>query len=206
MKVLIACEYSGIAREAFRRNGHDAWSCDIIPAEDNSPFHIQDDVLGHLYGSYGSGGIFMPWDLIIAHPPCTYLANSGVRWLITKEGYKNENRWPNMISGSMFFKKFQTYHERTGLSICIENPIPHKYAKKYIGEYNQLIQPYQFGHTTSKATCLWLYGLPKLRPTKIIPKEKRTFDIHRMTPGPDRQKNRSRTFSGIAKAMAGQWG
>lgn len=205
MKVLIACEYSGIVREAFRKKGHDAWSCDLLPTEIPGN-HFEGDIIPFLYTEH--------WDLIIAHPPCTYMANSGVRWLWDKDGRRDLSRWGKLTDAMEFFKAFRFEAEK----VAIENPIPHKYARygfssyptwpnaKGIGSYTQIVQPYQFGHTTSKATCLWLYGLPKLEPTKIISKEERTFEIHKMAPGPDRQKNRSRTFQGIADAMANQWG
>ncbi len=198
MKILIACEFSGIVREAFRKKGHDVWSCDLLPSEDDTEYHIQGDVIEHLK----EWTLF--YDMIIAHPPCTYIANSGVRWLYNKDGSKNWDRWRKMDDASNFFAKVQLHQVmRQRIKLCIENPIIHKHAG--LSKYTQLIQPYQFGHTTSKATCLWLYGLPKLEPTNIIPKEERTFDIHKMAPGPNRQKDRSRTFQGIADAMAEQW-
>lgn len=214
MKVLIACEFSGIVREAFRKMGHDAWSCDLLPTEIPGQ-HIQGDVIDSLIEGPRGG----KWDLVIAHPPCTYLSNSGVRWLYKSNGDRNHERWEKLISATRFFRRIQaTYNSGFTERLCIENPIPHKYARngftfgKFnalyngIGEYSQIIQPYQFGHTTSKATCLWLYGLSELAPTNIIPKDKRTFDIHRMAPSTNRQKERSRTFQGIADAMAEQWG
>lgn len=189
MKVLIACEFSGIVRESFKKKGHDAWSCDLLDTEMPGQ-HIQESVLKYL----GSD-----WDLIIAHPPCTYLANSGVRWLHEQKG-----RMDKMVHAAMFFRRFQNQVIKNNTKVCIENPIPHKYAKQYIGNYTQLIQPWQFGHGETKATCLWLYGLPKLEPTNIV--EGRDQRIWKMSPGPDRQKERSRTYQGIADAMANQWG
>ena len=188
MKVLVACEYSGRVREAFRKLGHDAWSCDLLDAEDASQFHIKGDVLDLL----GNG-----WDLLIAHPPCTYLCNSGVRWLRTQEG-----RWDQMRQGAEFFKIFM---DAPVAHIAIENPIMHKYAVEIIGKrQDQIIQPWQFGHGETKATGLWLKNLPPLTPTRIV--EGREQRVHRMSPGPDRWKERSRTFKGIADAMAQQWG
>ena len=198
MKVLVACEFSGIVREAFRKKGHDAWSCDLLPTEIPGQ-HIHGDVMDSFF--------ITDWDLVIAHPPCTYLSNSGVRWLYNKDGSHNHERWERMRVASYFFMGFIDLARLHNIRVCIENPIPHKHAKRMIGyNYNQIIQPYQFGHTTSKATCLWLFGLPKLKSTNVIQKQDRTFDIHRMAPGPNRQKDRSRTFQGIANAMAEQWG
>ena len=196
MKVLIACEFSGIVREAFKAKGHDAWSCDLLDTEIPGQ-HIKGDVFELL-----NNKPYWYYDLIITHPDCTYLANSGVRWLVEGNGTLNEPRRKKMVDAVSFFMSFFAFAEK----VCIENPIPHKYAKEYIGKYDQLIQPWQFGHTTSKATCLWLKNLPPLIYTNIIPKENRTFEIHKEPPGPDRKKNRSRTFQGIANAMAEQWG
>ena len=185
-RVLVACEYSGIVRDAFIRRGHDAISCDILPTESPGP-HIQGDVIPE---------ILKPWDLVIAHPPCTYLANSGVRWLHTQNG-----RWEKMVSGAGFFGAMKMAGAD---KIAIENPIPHKYAREYIGKYDQIIQPWQFGHGETKAICLWLYGLPKLEPTDVV--EGREARVHRLPPSKDRGKLRSRFFEGIADAMAVQWG
>lgn len=186
MKALIACEFSGIVREAFKARGHDAWSCDYLDTEIPGQ-HIKGDVLEILNDG---------WDLMIAHPPCTYFANSGVRWLIERPA-----RWPKLIAAVRFWNKL---YKASVEKICIENPIPHKHAKQYIGDYTQLIQPWQFGHPETKATCLWLKNLPKLKPTNIV--EGRMPRVHYESPGPDRWKNRSRTYQGIAEAMAEQWG
>lgn len=185
-RILVACEYSGRVREAFRKLGHDAWSCDLLPAEDGSEFHEQCDV----------GDIILDkWDLVIAHPPCTYLCNSGVRWLTTEPG-----RVRKMKLACDFFKMFLELPR-----VCIENPVMHGHAKKLIGvQQTQVIQPWQFGHGETKATCLWLKDLPKLLPTNIV--EGREGKVHAMPPGPDRGKERSRTYQGIADAMAEQWG
>jgi len=195
-KVLIACEFSGRVREAFRKRGFDAWSCDLLPAEDGSKHHIQDNVLNILEDG---------WDLMIAHPPCTYLANSGVRWLWQDSRYMTaETRWEKLYESAKFFK--QLLHAPIP-HIAIENPIPHKYALQIIGvKYTQIIQPYQFGEPYSKATCLWLKNLPKLKPTKIIPKNQVKQQVWKEPPSPERWKNRSRTYKGIAEAMAEQWG
>lgn len=196
-KILIACEFSGRVREAFRKRGFNAWSCDILPAEDGSPYHIQDDVLNHLNDG---------WDLMIAHPPCTYLANSGVRWLWEDSKYESAViRWEKLCKATEFFKQLFLYNNIS--HIAVENPIPHKYALAMIGvKYSQIIQPYQFGEPFSKATCLWLRNLPPLKSTKIIPKEQVKQQVWKEPPSPDRWKNRSRTYRGIAEAMAEQWG
>ena len=188
MKILIACEFSGIVRDAFIKRGHDAVSCDLLPCEPWTIRHIQTDVRPYLDHR---------WDLVIGHPPCTYLCNSGVRWLKTQPG-----RWEKMVEAAKFFKDILTCRAK---KIAIENPIPHKYAVKEIGrKYDQIIQPWQFGHGETKATCLWLKNLPKLKPTNIV--EGREARIHKMVPGPDRSKLRSITYQGIADAMAEQWG
>lgn len=201
MRVLVACEFSGIVRDAFRARGHDAWSCDLIPSEGSNEFHLQGDIHMCLpsddgewrpwYRSYGT------WDLMIAHPPCTYLCNSGVRWLHEEKG-----RWGKLYEGVELFRDLlQADIPR----ICIENPVPHKYAVEMIGEtYTQTIQPWQFGHGETKRTCLWLRNLPPLVPTNIV--EGREARVHKMSPGPDRGKERSRFYTGIADAMADQWG
>lgn len=150
-KVLVACEFSGIVREAFAKMGCDAWSCDFLDTERPGK-HIKGNVLDVLDNG---------WDLMIAHPPCTYLANSGVSWLSKQPG-----RWELMREGAEFFKKIL---EANISHICVENPIPHKYALEIIGrKYDQIIQPYQFGHLESKATCLWLKGLPRLKETNNV--------------------------------------
>ena len=187
-RVLVACECSGTVRDAFRSRGYDAWSCDIIDSDEPSEYHIKGDALDQF--QFG-------WDLIIAHPPCTYLCNSGVRWLST-----DPTRWAKMKDGAEFFKKFLD----TGCPrICIENPIMHKHAKAIIGvDYTQIVQPWQFGHGETKATCLWLQNLPPLQPTNIV--EGREGRIHKLPPSKDRGKLRSVTYQGIADAMAEQWG
>lgn len=192
MNILIACEESGIVTEAFRKRGHNAWSCDLLPTSGNHPeWHIKDDAIKILYSQ--------KWDLVIAHPPCTRLANSGVRWL------SERNLWEEMDAAADFFFEFIKYGLRSSLNkIAIENPIPHKHARLFIGDYTQLIQPWMFGHGEQKATCLWLYNLPKLHPTNIV--SGREQKVWKMTPGPERTKLRSKTFPGIAKAMAEQWG
>lgn len=195
MKVLVACEYSGKVRAAFRKLGHDAWSCDLLPADDNSPYHIQDDVLKHLDEG---------WDLMIAHPPCTYLTNAGVTWL-----HKQPERWEKMRQGAEFFKKLL---EADIPMIAVENPIMHKYAVEIIGRrQDQVLQPWMFGHKERKATCLWLKNLPKLKPTNDVKGEMLTLPknvqqrLHYLPPSKDRWKIRSETYQGIAEAIAIQY-
>ena len=193
MKVLVACKFSGIVRDAFIAKGHDAISCDLLPTERPGP-HIQGDVLEVLEDG---------WDMMIAHPPCTYLCNSGVRWLYEKgTRIKVEERWGKMRKSGQFVKKLL---DAPIEKICAENPIPHRYAIMEIGcTYNQLIQPYMFGHPETKATCLWLKKLRKLGLTKLV--AGRIARIHKTSPGPNRGKIRSVTYRGIADAMAEQWG
>ena len=181
MRVLIACEFSGVVRDAFAMRGHDAWSCDLLPAE-NGGKHIQGDVLAVLDDG---------WDLMVAHPPCTHLAVSGARWF--KDKQKEQAEALDFVRALL---------DAQTSRIALENPISVISSK--IRKPDQIIQPWQFGHGEVKATCLWLKGLPKLEPTKIV--EGRTARVHRMPPGPDRWKERSRTLPGIAAAMANQWG
>lgn len=185
MKVLVACEYSGRVREAFRKRGHDAWSCDLLPSEDNSPYHIQDDVFHVLRDVWR-------WDMMIAHPPCTDLAVSGARHFAEKIADGRQERALEFVRGLMAFPG----------PWAIENPISVISTK--IRKPDQIIQPWQFGHGETKATCLWLKGLPKLEPTNIV--EGREAKVHKMPPGPNRWKERSRTYHGVADAMAQQWG
>lgn len=195
VRVLIACEFSGVVRDAFRKKGHDAWSCDLLTSFDNT-YHIVGDVIKYLDEK---------WDLMIAHPPCTFLCNSGVRHLHT-----DKTRWKKMEDGAKFFKTLWDAHIEKK---CIENPIMHKYSKEIIGAtQSQIIQPYHFGHLESKATCLWLKNLPALIPSNnvkeemmLLPKNIRSR-IHYLPPSPDRWKLRSMTYQGIADAMAEQWG
>ena len=198
MRVLIGCEFSGIVREAFKAKGWDAWSCDILDSEIPGQ-HIKGNILDHLNEN---------WDLGIFHPPCTYLTNAGVRHLHSvpsKNGVvtkiHGEERWRLMREACEFFNKLQNANI---YRICVENPIPHKYARELIGNYTQLIQPWQFGHGETKATCLWLKNLPLLKPTRIVKGHKPK--CHHSPETPNRWKERSRTYTGIAKAMAEQWG
>lgn len=190
LKVLVACECSGTVRDAFLDYGHDAYSCDLVPSDSlrESRRHIIGDAL-NLIGE--------EWDLVIAHPPCTYLCNSGVSWL-----HKRPGRWEALKQGAEFFAKFFGANTK---ALCIENPIPHKYAMEIIKvKYSQIVQPWQFGHGETKATCLWLRNLPPLKPTDIV--SGRVQRLHRLPPGKNRAKIRSVTYSGIARAMAQQWG
>lgn len=197
MRVLVACEFSGVVRRAFARLGHDAWSCDLLPAEDRSNKHIVGDVRDVL----GDG-----WDLlIVAHPPCTRLCNSGVRWLhVPPPGRTLDQMRDELAAGAALFSAcWNAPVER----IAVENPVMHRHAKALIENYQppaQSIQPWQFGHGETKRTCLWLKNLPPLVPTQIV--DGRAPRVHRMSPSPDRWKERSRFYEGIAEAMAGQWG
>jgi len=204
LRVLIKGEFSGVVREAFRRRGHDAWSNDLLPAEDGSQYHI----LGNYEEVEGD------WDLGIYHPPCTFLCNSGVKWLYLggkKSNGMDEQRWADMYSGAEFFKHWLNSPIPRR---AIENPIMHGYAKELIGvEQTQIFQPWEFGHKEMKATGLWLVNLPLLKPTNVVgppPKDKKErakwARVHRASPGPDRWKERSRMLQGIADAMAEQWG
>lgn len=192
MKVLIGCEFSGIVRDSFIERGHDAVSCDLLPSDTPGP-HYRGDVRDIINDG---------WDLAVFHPPCTYLANSGVRWLYNQDGTKNLNRWEEMKKATEFFNELLSSDIP---KIAVENPIQHKHARELIVKhYTQTIQPYEFGHGETKKTCLWLKNLEPLKPTKIV--EGRKDRIHKLPPSPDRWKLRSITYKGIAEAMAEQWG
>lgn len=183
MNVLIACEYSAVVRDAFRARGHDAWSCDLLPSEGDPEYHMicpVEDVLEDC-----------EWDLMIAHPPCTHLAVSGARWFKDKRTEQAE---------ALEFVRLLL--DAPVPRIALENPV--SVISSRIRKPDQIIQPWQFGHGETKATCLWLKNLPPLTPTDVV--EGREARVHRMPPGPDRWKERSRTFTGIAEAMADQWG
>jgi hypothetical protein len=188
MKVLIACEESQAVCIAFREKGHEAYSCDLQPCSGGHPeWHYQGDVFDIIRNG---------WDIIIAHPPCTRLANSGVSWL------EKRNLWKEMREGAEFFRALMNADIP---AIAVENPIPHKYALQVIGrKYDQIIHPWMFGHGETKATCLWLKNLPPLMATNIV--TGRDCKIWKMPPSQDRAKLRSKTFKGIADAMANQWG
>jgi hypothetical protein len=195
VRVLVGCEYSGTVRDAFLALGHDAMSCDLLPTDVPGPHHQGDvrDVIGD------------GWDLAVFHPECTYLCNSGVRWLST-----DITRWPKMIDGAVFFRDLLNADIPR---VAVENPIMHGHAAKIVGQrQTQIVQPWMFGHPENKATGLWLKGLPPLVATDDmraamvgLPKSQ-TDRIHYASPGPDRWKLRSTTFAGIARAMAEQWG
>jgi hypothetical protein len=181
MRVLVACEYSGTVRDAFRARGHDAMSCDLLPTDVPGP-HYQGDVQEILRDG---------WDLMIAHPPCTHLAVSGARWFHLKlQEQADALDFVRLLMGSPIPR------------IAVENPV--SIISSRIRKPDQIIQPWQFGHGETKATCLWLKGLPKLKPTNIV--DGREARIHRLPPSQDRWKIRSTTYSGIAAAMADQWG
>jgi hypothetical protein len=193
MKVLVACEFSGVVRDAFIRAGHDALSVDLQPTESPGP-HREHDVRPYLDH---------PWDLIVAHPPCTYLASSGARWWSKRQLEQRE--------AVMFFMDIWNANSPR---IAIENPVGHMSTNWR--KPDQIIQPWQFGHAEWKTTCLWLKGLPKLMTTFLVEPDKTvgggkrpgriSSRIHRMGPSENRQRERSRTFTGIANAMADQWG
>jgi hypothetical protein len=181
MKVLIACEFSGVVRTAFERRGHEAWSCDLLPVEDGRLFHIQQDVLEILNDG---------WDLMIAHPPCTFLCNSGARWHAGS---------PEQAAAAAFVLAL---YAAPIPQIAIENPIGR--LSTLWRKPDQIVQPWWFGHGETKATALWLKNLPPLVATDVV--DGRTPRVHWAPPGPDRWKERSRTLRGLARAMAEQWG
>ena len=192
MKVLVACEYSGIVREAFALKGHNAWSCDLLPTDQPSDKHIQGDVLEIINDK---------WDLIIAHPPCTHLSVSGA------------SRWAEKVADGRqqaAIKFVEDIWEANCPFIAVENPVGALSTRSKLGKASQYIQPYEFGHAEQKKTGLWLKGLPKLIPTDVIdvsnlPDNQRQR-LHYLPPSKDRWKIRSTTFQGIANAMADQWG
>ncbi len=187
MKILVACEYSGRVREAFRKLGHDAWSCDLLPSEDNSPYHIQGDVLDILNQG---------WDMMIAHPPCTHLAVSGARWFKDKQKEQAEA-----------LKFVQKLLDAPIPKIALENPISIISTK--IRKPDQIIQPYEYGDPYKKTTCLWLKNLPKLTPTNVVEPNIKTYkDGSKFSADYGWSSNhaRNKTYQGIADAMAIQWG
>lgn len=199
LRVLVACEFSGIVREAFSKLGHDAWSCDFLDTE----------IPGNHYKCNVLDILDKDWDLMIAHPPCTYLSNSGARHLHSGVTSKNgvrakihgEKRMEEMRKAANFFNQLLNSDIPR---VCVENPVPHKYAKEIIGQYSQLIRPWQFGNPENRATCLWLKNLPLLKPTNII--EQRINKIHMTPDTKERWKRRSRTLQEIADALADQFG
>lgn len=202
MKVLVACEYSGRVRDAFIAAGHDAMSCDLLPTESPGP-HYQGDIRDVLYSG---------WHLMVAHPPCTTLTNAGVRWLYQPSSKGTaEQRWADMREAAEFYLLLRNAPIQMK---AIENPVMHCHARELVGSVRrQIVQPWWFGDPAFKATGLELHGLPDLVPTnKLTPPKSGTDEhkawsaIHRASPGPNRWKDRSRTFQGIAAAMAAQWG
>lgn len=187
MKVLVACEFSGTVRRAFEARGHWAFSCDLLPADDDSPWHYEGDCLKVLR---------LGWDLVMAHPPCTHLASSGARHFAEKrrDGRQQE--------GVRFFMRMVRACEKYATRWAVENPVG--IMSTLFRKPDQIVQPWQFGHGECKATCLWLSGLPPLRPSKIV--SGRVQRLHRLPPSPNRWRERSKTFLGIAEAMAAQWG
>lgn len=200
-RVLVCCEFSGVVRQAFSDRGWDAWSCDFLDSE-LSGNHFKCDVKLPL--TIFPMGVER-WDLVIAHPTCTYLCNSGAKHLyagMKKENGRNEDRWRAMKKAANFFKWLLNLDFP---HIAVENPIMLGYAQKIVGcGPTQVVQPWWFGHGEIKATCLWLKNLPPLEPTKIV--HGRDPRVHFCSPGPDRWKERSRTLPGLAQAMASQWG
>lgn len=203
MRVLIAGEFSGTFREAFKALGHEAWSCDLLPTEIPG-LHHQGDAVEFLYSR--------EWDLLIAHPPCTMLCNSGVRWLYGGKGtVKDPDRWEAMYRAAVFFR---TFLSAPVPRIAVENPIMHRYGQELVGGGpSQIVQPWWFGEPEMKATGWWLKGLPSLVPTDVVgppPRDpelrKGWAKVHRASPGPDRWKERSRSYPGMAAAAAAQWG
>lgn len=207
MKILIACEFSGTVRDAFAALGHDAWSCDLLPSEKPGQ-HIQAEHDLHLLDILQGG-----WDLLVGHPPCRFLSNSGA-WRLYVGGkgsrIKDKDRWEQMDRAARFFKVLWTAPIDR---IALENPIMHKHAAALVeAPYTQTIQPFKFGHPESKRTCLWLKNLPPLKPTNILPlpncgywENQTPSGQNRLGPSPTRSQDRARTYSGIAKAMAEQW-
>jgi hypothetical protein len=206
LRVLVACEFSGVVRRAFAARGHDAWSCDLLPAEDRSNRHIVGDARELL----GDG-----WDLLmVAHPPCTRLCNSGVRWLhAAPPGRTLAEMWADLDDAVALFRAFW---EAPIPRVAVENPVMHRHARERIPgapRPSQVVQPWWFGAPAFKATGFYLRGLPPLVPTaRLVPpkpgtdEHKRWSFVHRASPGPDRWKVRARTFPAIAEAMAEQWG
>lgn len=241
LNVLIGCEESGTVREAFRALGHNAWSCDLVPARDGSPYHLREDVRAAIKrgACQWDGQNLRPvgkWDLGIFHPPCTYLCNSGVRWFTTIPANPapgviyGEPRRAAMVEAAELFADLLTC-EIPG--IAVENPVMHKHGRRALAEalrargvtdgnlaelgaeFDQSIQPYEFGDPQLKRTCLWLRNLPALQidPAEVLEPppagseaRKLWSSVHRESPGKDRAKIRSTSWAGIARAMAWQWG
>jgi len=191
-KILIACEYSGIVRDAFRAKGNDAWSCDLEATESNPKYHIQGDALKIINDG---------WDMMIAHPPCTFLTNAANRWLY--EDCSTGTAKDRHLDRDKAIEFFNKLLDAPIHKIAIENPFPHPYVIEKVGRICDYVQPYNFGEPETKGIYLWLKNLPPLMSTII--EQKREPKTHMMAPSPDRQKERSRFFKGIAEAMADQW-
>lgn len=196
LRVLVACEYSATVRDAFRAAGHDAFSVDLLDTDGDPRWHYKGDALQVARSEQ--------WDLVVAHPPCTRLTKAGVRWL------HERNLWSEMAVAAEFFRAFLDLDVSR---VAVENPVMHRYAVEVVGrKQDQVVQPWMFGHLESKGTGLWLKGLPLLVPTKDVKVETMALTprqrdrIHWVAPGPDRWKVRSKTYQGIADAMASQWG
>jgi hypothetical protein len=193
MKVLVACEFTGVVRDAFIARGHDATSADLLPTEAPGP-HYQGDARDLLDKD---------WDLLVAHPPCTYLAGSGVHLL-----WSDPDRWDRMVEAASLFRAFL---DAPVPKIAVENPLMHGHAMREVGRrHTQMVQPWQFGEDASKRTCLWLRGLPRLQPTQYLVRRRYSNQTpsgqNKLGPSPQRASLRSRTYPGIAEAMADQWG
>ena len=208
MRVLCACEASGRVRDSFLRRGHEAISVDLLPTESPGP-HYQGDIFEFLQKESPQS-----FDLMIAHPECTYITNAGARWFYHPDDtHKPENlrrahpqypdRWANHYEAVIFFKRLW---ELPIPKICIENPIPSSRLTRVVGKYSQCVHPHWFGDPFTKSTCLWLKGLPPLRRTHYIDKKYIKAECHEMSPGPERSKNRSRTYMSVAQQMSSQWG
>lgn len=196
MNVLVDCEFSGIVREAFRERGHEAWSCDLLDTDITSKYHIKGDAIEALG--------FKKWDLLIAHPPCTFLTVAANKWMKPEYKDKYPTREQDRLDAIAFF---MALYNTNVPKVAVENPIGIMSTR--FRKPDQILQPWQYGHPETKATCLWLKGLPKLIPTNIVPlpdKRSEAMRIHYLPPSKDRWKLRSTTFLGIAKAMAEQWG
>lgn len=204
MRVLIACESSGTVRNAFRARGHDAWSCDLLPADDAHPCHLQ----GEAVQAIMAGLEGKPWDLVIAHPPCTYLCSAGLHW-----NHKRPERDAQTGAAIKFFMAIVHACETIGCAYAVENPIG--CISRVWRKPDQIIQPHQFGEDASKATCLWLKGLQLLTPTTHVPprmvngkprwSNQTDSGQNKLAPSPLRWKLRSKTFQGVANAMAAHW-
>lgn len=218
MRVLVACEESQTVCKSFRKRGHEAYSCDLKECSGGHPeWHILGDAVKALYEKTvttmdGKKHIIENWDIVIAHPPCTFLTNAGARWLYAN-GELNKDRYIKGLKGKELFMAFY-YYGLYGGKICIENPVPSSIYE--LPKYSQIIEPYMFGHPVTKKTCLWLHNLPLLEPTNNLGRpEKRYFQkkdgtwrttCWEMEQKGDRATMRSKTFKGIARAMATQWG